>query len=70
MVKMSLNELRDLQSRLMLLAGEADQGKEDVTRFIDLLGAVENLTKVYVKLRLSGCLLFNSWSASIRHVLD
>ena len=66
MIVMPLNELRDLQSRLMLIAGEADQRQKDVNRYIDLLSGVENLTKLYVKLKLSGCLLFNNWSASIR----
>ena len=63
---MTLSELHDLQSRLMLIAGEAEKGKDDVTRFIDILSGVENLAKAYVQLKLSGCLLFGSWFAYIR----
>ena len=62
----SLSELHDLQSRLMLIAGEADKGKDDVTRFINVLSSAENLAKAYVQLKLSGCLLFNDWFADIR----
>ena len=65
-VEMSLSELHDLQSRLMLIAGEADKGKDDVTRFIDVLSSAESLAKAYVQLKLSGCLLFNDWFAMIR----
>ena len=63
---MSLHELHDLQSRLMLIAGEADKGKDDVTRFIDVLSSVETLAKAFVQLKLSGCLLFNNWKAIVR----
>ena len=65
-VEMSITELHDLQSRLMLIAGEAEKGKDDVTRFVDILSSVENLAKAYVELKVSGCLLFNDWSAEIR----
>jgi len=66
-IEMTLTELHDLQSRLMLIAGEADKGKDDVTRFIDVLSSAENLAKAYVLLKLSGCLLFNDWFARIRY---
>ena len=63
---MTLNEVHDLQSRLMLIAGEADRGKDDIIRFTDVLSNVESLAKAYVKLKQSGCLLFENWTASIR----
>ena len=65
---MNLSELRDLQSQLMLIAGEAYKGKDSVTRFINVLEEVENLANAYVQLKLSGCLLFNNWQATIRFV--
>ena len=65
---MSLSDLRDLQSRLMLIAGETTaKGEVDVTRFMKVLAGVENLTKTYVKLKNSGCPLFNDWSANVRY---
>ena len=30
----SINELKDLQSKLMLIAGKAEKGKEDAERFV------------------------------------
>ena len=65
-ITMNLTELRDLQSRLMLIAGEAEKGRQDVNRFIDVLSAVEKLTKTYIKLKRSGCLLFTNWKAKIK----
>ncbi|XP_076818192.1 E3 ubiquitin-protein ligase rnf213-alpha-like [Clavelina lepadiformis] len=64
--EMTLNELHDLQSRLMLIAGEAEKGKNDVTKFTELLSNVESLAKAYILLKESGCLLFNNWKAFIR----
>ena len=58
-------DLHDLQSRLMLIAGEAENGNEDVNRFTALLSCSENLAKAYVQLKLSGCLLFNNWTVKI-----
>ncbi len=34
--KYTVQELNDLQSKLMLVAGRADMGKEDVDRFVDV----------------------------------
>ena len=65
--EMTLNELHDLQSRLMLIAGEAEKGKNDVTKFTELLSNVESLAKAYILLKESGCLLFNNWKAFIRY---
>ena len=63
---MSLGELHDLQSRLMLIAGDAVKGNDDVTRFIDVLSSAESLAKSYVQLKQCGCLLFNEWFAVVR----
>ena len=32
----TLNDLKDLQSKLMLIAAKASQGKQDVDRFVDV----------------------------------
>ena len=63
---MTLSELHDLQSQLMLFAGKAEVGNDDVTKFIDLLSCVETLAKAYVKLKLSDCLLFSHWIATLK----
>ena len=63
---MSLADLHNLESRLMLIAGEAEKGLDDVKVFTEILSLVENLTKVYVKLKSNGCLLFYNWTAKLR----
>ena len=63
---MVLSDLRNLESRLMLIAGEAEKGLDDVKVFTEVLALVENLTKVYVKLKSVGCLLFGKWVATVR----
>jgi len=60
---MSLKDVHDLQSRLMLIA---DKGLKDVQRFIKNLSLVENLAKALVNLKNAGCLLFNNWQAKLR----
>ena len=64
---MTVEELHNLQSRLMLIAGEAEKGLDEVKVFIEVLAHVENLTKVYVKLKSAGCLLFNNWNVKLRY---
>ena len=62
----NLSDLRNLESRLMLIAGEAEKGLDDVKVFTEVLALVENLAKVYVKLKTVGCLLFSKWIATIK----
>ena len=50
----------------MLIAGEAEKGLDDVKVFTEVLALVENLAKVYVKLKTVGCLLFSKWIATIK----
>ena len=65
-VSINLTELHSLESRLMLIAGEAEKGLNDVKVFTEVLALVENLVKVYVKLKTAGCLLFSNWTAKIQ----
>ncbi|XP_076466247.1 E3 ubiquitin-protein ligase rnf213-alpha-like [Babylonia areolata] len=55
-------ELLDLQSRLMLVAGEAEKGKENVDRFITIMESLIRLGKTYVQLCRDGCVLFLDWT--------
>ncbi|XP_070190023.1 E3 ubiquitin-protein ligase rnf213-alpha-like [Littorina saxatilis] len=55
-------ELLDLQSRLMLVAGQAEKGKENVDRFITIMESLVRLGKTYVQLCSDGCVLFLDWS--------
>nr|KAG5700588.1 hypothetical protein BaRGS_015384 [Batillaria attramentaria] len=58
------NELLDLQSRLMLVAGQAEKGKEDVDRFITIMDSLVRLGKTYVQLCGDGCVLFLNWAVN------
>jgi len=60
---MTLEQLRDLQSRLLLIA---DQSLVDVQRFISVLGHVEDLAHALVALNAAGCLLFDNWIAKFK----
>ncbi|VDI41382.1 Hypothetical predicted protein [Mytilus galloprovincialis] len=54
-------QLHDLQSRLMLVAGKAEKGKDDVDRFMLILDSVVRLGNIYTKLVAEGCVLFSQW---------
>ncbi|XP_076466869.1 E3 ubiquitin-protein ligase rnf213-alpha-like [Babylonia areolata] len=60
--KYTYEELLDLQSRLMLVAGEAEKGKENVDRFITIMESLMRLGKTYVQLCRDGCVLFLDWT--------
>ncbi|XP_041354587.1 E3 ubiquitin-protein ligase rnf213-alpha-like [Gigantopelta aegis] len=62
--KYSYNQLVDLQSRLMLVAGRAEKGKENVDLFMMILDGIVRLSKTYIKLISDGCVLFNCWKAN------
>ncbi|XP_062574164.1 E3 ubiquitin-protein ligase rnf213-alpha-like [Saccostrea cucullata] len=54
-------ELQELQSKLMLIAGKAKQGNEDVERFTNVFDTVVRLCNIYIKLIEAGCILFSNW---------
>ncbi|XP_041354575.1 E3 ubiquitin-protein ligase rnf213-alpha-like [Gigantopelta aegis] len=62
--KYSYNQLVDLQSRLMLVAGRAEKGKENVDLFMMILDGIVRLSRTYIKLISDGCVLFNCWKAN------
>ncbi|XP_077980164.1 E3 ubiquitin-protein ligase rnf213-alpha-like [Glandiceps talaboti] len=61
----SLDMLKDLQSKLMLVAGKAEQGREEVERFTETLSGVTRLATAYLKLCAAGNVLFSKWKAII-----
>ncbi|CAH3029473.1 unnamed protein product, partial [Porites evermanni] len=52
--RFTLDNLKDLQSKLMLIAAKASHGKEDVDRFVDILQCVQRLATVYIALCKAG----------------
>ncbi|KAL3881537.1 hypothetical protein ACJMK2_027969, partial [Sinanodonta woodiana] len=59
----TFEQLQDLQSRLMLVAGKAEQGKDNVDRFTMVFDSVTRLASVYIKLISAGCILYKNWQA-------
>ncbi|XP_052808603.1 E3 ubiquitin-protein ligase rnf213-alpha-like isoform X2 [Mya arenaria] len=69
----TFDQLQDLQSRLMLVAGKSDsstakstdkKSEVNVDRFTMIFDSVTRLGSVYLKLCSSGCVLFNGWNAN------
>ena len=61
---LSLEELQELRSKLMLITAGAD-GKKDVERFAKTLSLVELVTKHFISLVKAGCHLFLNWRLKV-----
>ncbi|XP_062573652.1 E3 ubiquitin-protein ligase rnf213-alpha-like, partial [Saccostrea cucullata] len=61
---LSFKELQELQGKLMLVAGKAEHGKDEVERFIMILDSAIRLSRVYISLLAAGCVLFTNWKAT------
>ncbi|XP_060599290.1 E3 ubiquitin-protein ligase rnf213-alpha-like [Ruditapes philippinarum] len=59
------DKLQDLQSRLMLVAGEAEKSKISVERFNQILEGVVRLCNIYIKLVKSGCMFFQNFAIEL-----
>jgi len=58
----SVDELTDLQSKLMLIAGKAEKGKDEVEQFVKNLEGVMRLATAYINLTESGFVHCLHWS--------
>ncbi|PFX19442.1 E3 ubiquitin-protein ligase RNF213 [Stylophora pistillata] len=58
----SIDELKDLQSKLMLIAGKAEKGKDDVELFVRNLEGVMRLATAYIDLFDSGYVHRMGWN--------
>ncbi|EMP27445.1 hypothetical protein UY3_15466 [Chelonia mydas] len=61
----SLAQLTELQNKLMLIATKAEQGREEVNRFLEILEKIEMVGKLYLQLLSVGNILFIDWKAEI-----
>ncbi|XP_077980129.1 E3 ubiquitin-protein ligase rnf213-alpha-like [Glandiceps talaboti] len=62
--------LNELQSKLMLVVGRNQQGKEDVDRFIEVMDGILRLATNYMKLNEAGCDVLSRWIAEIHNGKD
>ncbi|KAH1172131.1 hypothetical protein KIL84_007749, partial [Mauremys mutica] len=61
----SLAQLTELQNKLMLIATKAEQGREEVNRFLEILEKIEMVGKLYLQLLSVGNILFIDWKAEV-----
>ncbi|XP_069558951.1 E3 ubiquitin-protein ligase rnf213-alpha [Brachyistius frenatus] len=61
----SLEDLRELQNKLMLMSGKADQGQNDVDRFAEVFDSVQRLAEAFIALYTAGNPLFRHWEVQI-----
>ncbi|XP_077780215.1 E3 ubiquitin-protein ligase RNF213-like [Podarcis muralis] len=60
----SLEELRELMNKLMLMSGKVEQGAE-VEKFSEVFSSVQRLALSFINLHSAGNMLFRSWVASV-----
>ncbi|XP_014912893.1 E3 ubiquitin-protein ligase RNF213 isoform X2 [Poecilia latipinna] len=61
----SLEDLRELQNKLMLMSGKGDQGQSEVERFVEVFASVQRLTEAFIALYTAGNPLFRHWEVQI-----
>uniref|UniRef100_A0A3Q2E155 RING-type E3 ubiquitin transferase n=1 Tax=Cyprinodon variegatus TaxID=28743 RepID=A0A3Q2E155_CYPVA len=59
----SLEDLRELQNKLMLMSGKGDQGQNEVEHFV--FASVQRLTEAFIALYTAGNPLFRHWEVQI-----
>ncbi|XP_070836494.1 E3 ubiquitin-protein ligase rnf213-alpha [Chaetodon trifascialis] len=61
----SLEDLRELQNKLMLMSGKGDQGQNEVDHFVEVFASVQRLAEAFIALYTAGNPLFRHWEAQI-----
>ncbi|XP_066560494.1 E3 ubiquitin-protein ligase rnf213-beta isoform X2 [Amia ocellicauda] len=61
----TLEELLELQNKLMLISSKGEHGKEQVNRFMQVFESVQRLGGILLQLHSSGNMLFREWEAFI-----
>ncbi|KAM4598338.1 E3 ubiquitin-protein ligase rnf213-alpha-like [Polymixia lowei] len=65
MRRYSLEDLRELQNKLMLMSGKGDQGQNEVDHFAEVFANVQRLAEAFIALYTAGNPLFRHWEAQI-----
>uniref|UniRef100_A0AAQ5Y0G2 RING-type E3 ubiquitin transferase n=1 Tax=Amphiprion ocellaris TaxID=80972 RepID=A0AAQ5Y0G2_AMPOC len=61
----SLEDLRELQNKLMLMSGKGDQGQNEVDHFAEVFASVQRLAEAFIALYTAGNPLFRYWEVQI-----
>ncbi|XP_041671343.1 E3 ubiquitin-protein ligase rnf213-beta isoform X2 [Cheilinus undulatus] len=63
--KYKLEELLELQNKLMLMSSKGEHGREQVNRFTEVFEGIQRLGGIFVQMQTSGNMLFREWSAEV-----
>ncbi|KAJ8390752.1 hypothetical protein AAFF_G00101320 [Aldrovandia affinis] len=61
----SLEDLRELQNKLMLMSGRGEQDQAEVDRFSEAFSGVQRLAAAFIELHAAGNPLFRRWEAKV-----
>ncbi|XP_075132003.1 LOW QUALITY PROTEIN: E3 ubiquitin-protein ligase RNF213-like [Leptodactylus fuscus] len=61
----TLEELKELLNKLMLMSAKGDQSNEEVDKFSEIFSNVQRLSSSFIDLYLAGNMLFRTWKAEI-----
>uniref|UniRef100_A0A3Q3EJK1 RING-type E3 ubiquitin transferase n=1 Tax=Kryptolebias marmoratus TaxID=37003 RepID=A0A3Q3EJK1_KRYMA len=61
-----LEDLLELQNKLMLMSSKGEHGREQVNRFTEVFEGVQRVGAVLLQMQMSGNMLFRKWSAEVR----
>ncbi|XP_026078195.1 E3 ubiquitin-protein ligase rnf213-beta isoform X1 [Carassius auratus] len=61
----NLNELSELQNKLMLMSSKGEHGREQVNKFTQVFEGAQRMGRILLQLRTSGNMLFRNWGAKI-----
>ncbi|XP_062071742.1 E3 ubiquitin-protein ligase RNF213 isoform X3 [Lepus europaeus] len=62
----TLEELKELLNKLMLLSGQRDHNSSEVERFSEVFCRVQRLVQAFIDLHSAGNMLFRTWTAEVR----
>ncbi|XP_068161093.1 E3 ubiquitin-protein ligase rnf213-beta isoform X2 [Antennarius striatus] len=60
-----LEDLLELQNKLMLMSSKGEHGSEQVNRFTEVFGEVQRLGTILLHMQMSGNMLFREWHALV-----
>ncbi|XP_061567180.1 E3 ubiquitin-protein ligase rnf213-alpha-like [Cololabis saira] len=66
----SLDDLRELQNKLMLMSGKGDQGQKEVHHFAEVFASVQRLAEAFIALYIAGNPLFRNWEVQINSYVN
>ncbi|XP_051851384.1 E3 ubiquitin-protein ligase RNF213 [Antechinus flavipes] len=61
----SLEELKELLNKLMLMSGKKDQNHVEVDKFSEVFCNIQRLAQAFINLYTAGNMLFRSWTATV-----